>query len=56
MERFLIGSIEERVDDVTVLTPGSALGQALLGKRVGDTVSDETPTGATLTVAIIDVG
>lgn len=55
VERYLIGSIEERVDDVTVVTPGSALGQALLGRRVGETVPYETPTGATLKVEIVEV-
>lgn len=58
VERFLVGSIEERVedDDVAILTPGSVLGQALLGRRLGETVEYETPTGATLQVEIVDVG
>src|SRR2546421_11415939 len=32
-ERFLIGSIEERRDDVSVVSPGSPLGQALMGHK-----------------------
>ena len=31
-ERYLIGSIEERHDDLEVISPGSPLGQALLGR------------------------
>ena len=58
VERYLLGSIEERVDDdaVQIMTPGSALGQALLGKRAGDTVQYEAPNGAQLKVEIVDVG
>ncbi|HEY1119219.1 MAG TPA: transcription elongation factor GreA [Acidimicrobiales bacterium] len=54
-ERFLLGSIEERGSDVEVMSPGSPLGSALLGKKVGDTVEYETPTGATLTVEIAGI-
>jgi transcription elongation factor GreA len=42
-ERYLIGSIEERHDDLEVISPGSPLGQALLGHRVGDIVDFEAP-------------
>src|SRR5436309_1257129 len=35
VERYLLGSIEERVDDVEVMSPGSALGTALMGHGVG---------------------
>ena len=55
VERYLLGSIEERVDDVQIMTPGSPLGQALLGKRAGDTVEYEAPSGAVLKVEIVDV-
>jgi transcription elongation factor GreA len=55
VERYLIGSIEERVEGVTIITPGSLLGQALIGRRAGETVDYETPTGATLKVEIVDV-
>ena len=34
-ERYLIGSIEERHDDLEVISPGSPLGKALLGHKVG---------------------
>lgn len=56
VEKYLIGSIEERRDDVTVVSPESALGQALRGKKRGEVVAYETPTGATLEVEIVQVG
>ena len=43
-ERYLIGSIEERHDDLEVISPGSPLGTALLGRKVGDIVDFEAPT------------
>jgi transcription elongation factor GreA len=43
-ERYLIGSIEERHDDLEVISPGSPLGKALLGHRIGDIVDFEAPT------------
>src|SRR3954453_15338425 len=51
-ERYLIGSIEERHDDYEVISPGSPLGQALLGHRVGDVVDFEAPA-RTLKVEIV---
>ena len=45
VERYFVGSIEERRDDAAVVSPGSPLGQALLGRKVGDTVAYEAPTG-----------
>lgn len=45
VERYLVGSIEERRDDVSVISPGSPLGQALLGRRAGETVEYEAPNG-----------
>ena len=56
VERYLLGSIEERVEGVDVISPGSALGTALVGHQVGETVTYETPTGATLSVEIVSVG
>ncbi|MDA8295893.1 MAG: transcription elongation factor GreA [Actinomycetota bacterium] len=44
-ERYLVGSIEERRDDVSVISPGSPLGQALLGHRAGELVEYEAPNG-----------
>jgi transcription elongation factor GreA len=54
-ERYLIGSIEEKGADVEVLTPGSPLGQALIGARVGDWVEFESPTGAVLKVEVVEI-
>lgn len=56
VERYLLGSIEERVEGLEVMSPGSALGSALLGHKVGDTVTYETPTGAQLEVKVVSIG
>jgi len=56
VERYLLGSIEERVEGVEVMSPGSALGMALVNHKVGETVQYETPAGATLRVEIVAVG
>jgi transcription elongation factor GreA len=56
VERYLLGSIEERVEGLDVMSPGPPLGGALLGRRAGETVAYETPTGATLNVEIVEVG
>jgi transcription elongation factor GreA len=55
VERYLIGSIEERHDELSVITPDSPLGQALLGRSAGETVQYEAPSG-TLKVEIVKVG
>jgi len=55
VERFLVGSIEERRDDVAVISVGSPLGQALLGHRAGDRISYEAPNGR-LEVELVTVG
>jgi transcription elongation factor GreA len=54
VERFLVGSIEERHDELNVVSPGSPLGRALLGKSPGEKVEYEAP-GGTLRVEIVDV-
>jgi transcription elongation factor GreA len=55
VERYLVGSIEERPDDAAVISPGSPLGQALLGRGPGETVEYEAP-GGRLRVEIVEVG
>ena len=55
VEKYLIGSIEERREGLEVMSPGSALGSALLGAKPGDVVSYETPTGAVLKVELVSV-
>ncbi|HVB07193.1 MAG TPA: transcription elongation factor GreA [Acidimicrobiales bacterium] len=54
VERYLLGSIEERREDVSVISPGSPLGQALLGHGVGDHVEYEAPNGK-LSVEIVSL-
>ena len=51
VEQYLIGSIEEQHDDYDVISPGSPMGEALLGTSVGDTVGYEAP-GGTLKVTV----
>lgn len=55
VERYLIGSIEERREGVSVVSPNSPLGQALLGHRAGETVTYQAPSGA-LSVEVVKVG
>lgn len=54
VERFFVGSIEERQDDLPVLSPGSPLGRALVGHAVGDEVEYDAPNGR-LKVAVVSV-
>lgn len=55
VERYLIGSIEERHDDLEVISPASPLGTSLMGSAVGDVVTFTAPTGAELQVEIVDI-
>ena len=55
VERFLVGSIEERREDIPVISPGSPLGQALIGCKAGDTVEYQAPSGK-LRVEVLEVG
>ncbi|MGI9602703.1 MAG: GreA/GreB family elongation factor [Acidimicrobiales bacterium] len=54
VEKYLVGSIEERVDDLEVVSPGSPLGEALIGSSVGDEVGYEAP-GGVLKVKIVSI-
>jgi transcription elongation factor GreA len=54
-ERYLLGSIEERHDELEVISPQSPLGRALIGATAGDTVGFEAPNGSTLRVEIVGV-
>ena len=54
-EEFFIGSIEEKPEGVQVASPTSPLGAALLGQAPGTEVDYESPSGATLTVRIIEI-
>ena len=53
-ELLLVGSIEEKRDDIDVVSPGAPLGEALLGGKAGDIVSFEAPHGA-LKVEIVSI-
>jgi len=53
-EKYLVGSIEERREGLTVMSPGSPLGAALLGAKLGETVSYEAP-GGKLSVEIVEI-
>jgi transcription elongation factor GreA len=55
VERFLIGSIEERREGVSIISPNSPLGQALMGQGPGAHVSYDAPSG-TLEVEVVAVG
>ena len=55
VERYLIGSIEERHDNLDVISPSSPLGEALIGSSLGDTVTFVAPTGAELKVEVVAV-
>jgi transcription elongation factor GreA len=55
VEHYLIGSIEERHDDLEVISPSSPLGEALIGSAPGDSVTFTAPTGAELQVEIVAV-
>ncbi len=53
-ERFLVGSIEEKRDDVMVVSPGSPMGLALLGAAISDAVEYDSP-GGTIKVEIVAI-
>ncbi len=55
VERFFVGSIEERGEGVEVVSPGSPLGKALMGRAKGDEVEYDAP-GGKLRVEIVAVG
>jgi transcription elongation factor GreA len=55
VERYLVGSIEERREGVAVISPGSPLGRALIGRKPGDRVEYEAPSGV-LSAEIVSVG
>jgi transcription elongation factor GreA len=55
VEDYLLGSIEERREGHSVISPNSPLGQALMGHKVGDRVGYEAPSGI-LEVEIVRIG
>ena len=55
VEKYLVGSIEEASEGVTVISPTSALGEALMGAKAGDSVTYDAPNGS-LTVIVVSLG
>jgi transcription elongation factor GreA len=53
-DTFLIGSREDRTTGLTVVSADSPLGRALVGAKVGDSVTYEAPAGA-FTVQVTDI-
>ena len=57
VERFLLGTIEERPEDCEVVSPSSPLGKALVGAQAGDVVRYEAPAGPVeVTVVAVSAG
>jgi transcription elongation factor GreA len=54
VEKYLYGSIEERREGLTVMSPGSPLGGALFGAKVGDVVKYLAP-GGELSVEVVSI-
>ena len=54
-DTYFYGSVEERGVEHDIISPGSPLGEALVGKKVGDKVEFVSPTGATLNVEVVAI-
>ena len=54
-ERLLVGSVEERSAGVTVVSPGSPMGEALLGAATGAEVEFDSPAGRQK-ITVVDIG
>ena len=54
-ETYIIGHVEEKLDGYDIVSPGSPLGEALLGATVGEWVSYQAPTGV-LKVKVLAAG
>jgi transcription elongation factor GreA len=54
VERYLVGSIEERRVGLDVVSPGSPLGSALIGSKIGDDVTYNSP-GGPLKVHVVSI-
>ena len=55
VEKYLVGSIEEKPEDLMVVSPASPMGAALLGSSIGDVVEYEAPTGMLLKVSVVEI-
>ena len=54
-ERYRVDTVEERRSGLDVVTPGSPMGEALVGATEGTTVGYAAPTGAEIRVKILKV-
>ena len=54
-DTYFYGSVEERGIEYDIITPGSPLGEALVGKAVGAKFEYASPTGATLVVEVVAI-
>ena len=54
VEKYLLGSIEERVENTEVVSPTSPLGEALIDSKINDVVEYEAP-GGVLKVKVIGI-
>jgi transcription elongation factor GreA len=54
-DTYFYGSVEERGVEHDIISPGSPLGKALVGKKPGDKVDFDSPTGVTLTVEVVSI-
>jgi len=53
---FLLGSAEMAENtELTVYSPDSPIGNAIMGQKIGETVEYTAPTGKTITVKILEV-
>ena len=55
-ETYLIGSVEQAAAGVDTITPGSPIGRAIVGAKVGTTVAYEPRRGVTMKATISSVG
>jgi transcription elongation factor GreA len=44
-ETYLVGNLEETSDEFEIVSPGSPMGGALIGAKLGETVSYQAPGG-----------
>ena len=55
VQEFFIGSIEEKPEGMLTASPSSPLGEALLGKRLGDVVTYSAPNGNQLSCRVVGI-
>jgi transcription elongation factor GreA len=55
-ETYLVGPVEQAFAGADTVTPTSPLGRAIVGTRVGETVSYQPRPGVTMTVTIRSAG